>query len=72
MVSLEENLLAGQGSELETHVFLVRSSTTKHPHIFFALYNDDDKPWHKKHQQKKQINKIEQFLLNTNQQTCSS
>lgn len=41
-------------------------------HIFFALYNDEDKPWHKKHQQKKQINKIEQFLLNTNQQTCSS
>lgn len=71
MVSLEDNLVAGQGSEPETHVFLVRSSTTEHPHIF-ALYNDEDKPWHKKHQRKKQINKIEQFLLYTNQQTCSS
>lgn len=34
MVSLADNLVAGQGSELETHVFLVRSSTTEHPHIF--------------------------------------
>lgn len=40
-------------------------------HIFFALYNDEDKPWHKKHQRKNKY-KIEQFLLNTNQQTCSS
>lgn len=36
------------------------------------LNNDEDKPWHKKHHRKKQINKIEQFLLNTNQQTCTS
>lgn len=73
MVSLEDNLVAGQGSELETHVFLVRSGVLPlNIHIFFALYNDEDKPWHKKHQRKKQINKIEQFLLNTNQQTCSS
>lgn len=35
------------------------------------LNNDEDKPWHK-NTTKKQINKIEQFLLNTNQQTCTS
>lgn len=37
MVSLEDNSVAGQGSELETHVFLVRSSTTEHPHIFCTI-----------------------------------
>lgn len=40
MVSLEDNLVAGQGSELKTHVGVLPQN------------NDEDKPWHKKHQRK--------------------